>query len=235
MPVYRASPIKRSRRSKAEIARIRDTIYAVLENERPMTVRQVFYQLVTLGVIDKTEAEYKRTVCRLLTRMRTDGVIPYGWISDNTRWMRKPRTYSGLDAALETTARAYRKSLWDEQDAYVEIWCEKDALAGVIYRITEKWDVPLMVTRGYSSLSFLYEAAQAMPTDKPIHLYYLGDFDPSGVDAERSAEERLRKLNCSRHRDADGGKTPHRVRTSGCDSRPDRRIQSPHPTHQEVR
>ena len=58
-----------------------------------MTVRQVFYRLVTLGAIGKSEPEYKTTVVRLLTEMRLAGEIPFGWIADNTRWMRKPRTY----------------------------------------------------------------------------------------------------------------------------------------------
>ena len=55
------------------------------------------------------------------------------------------------------TAEIYRRRLWSEADCYVEIWIEKDALAGVIEDITLEYDVPLMVARGYASLSFLYE------------------------------------------------------------------------------
>ena len=125
--------------------------------------------------------------------MRRDGEIPFGWIADNTRWMRKPRTYSGLEELLHSTAQTYRRSVWDAQDAYVEIWLEKDALAGVLYEATERWDVPLMVTRGYPSLSYLHEAAEAIGAcGKPAHLYYFGDHDPSGVDIPRNVDERLR-------------------------------------------
>jgi len=160
-----------------------------------MTVRQVYYQMVSRGAIDKTEAEYKQTVCRLLADMRLAGEIPFGWIADNTRWMRKPRTHSSLENALRDTARTYRRSVWDSQDVYVEVWLEKDALAGVLYQETEAWDVPLMVTRGYSSLSYLHEAAEAIASeDKPAHLYYFGDYDPSGVDITRSVERRLREF-----------------------------------------
>ena len=42
----RACPIKRSRRTKADVAAIRDAIVEVIEDDPPMTVRQVFYQLV---------------------------------------------------------------------------------------------------------------------------------------------------------------------------------------------
>src|SRR5690606_5014507 len=75
------------------------------------------------------------------------------------------------------------------------IWLEKDALAGVLYQETAKWDVPLMVTRGYPSLSYLHEAAEAISyEEKPTFLYYLGDHDPSGVDIPRNVEARLREF-----------------------------------------
>jgi hypothetical protein len=160
-----------------------------------MTVRQVFYRLVSLGTIAKTENEYKHTVTRLLTEMRRAGQVPFGWIADNTRWMRKPRTYSGLEEMLRRTAETYRRDVWHEQPAYLEVWLEKDALAGVLYEETEMWDVPLMVTRGYSSLSYLYEAAAAiMRHGKPAYLYYFGDYDPSGVDIARTVERGLREF-----------------------------------------
>jgi hypothetical protein len=160
-----------------------------------MTVRQVFYQLVSQGVIDKTEGEYRRTVVRLLTDMRRSGEILFGWVADNTRWMRKPRTYSSLEQALSRTAETYRRALWDNQPVYVEVWLEKDALSGVLWQETASWDVPLMVTRGYPSLSFLHSAAEAIAAEeKPTYLYYFGDYDPSGLDITRAVEKGLREM-----------------------------------------
>jgi hypothetical protein len=170
-------------------------IYGVVSQNYPMTVRQVFYQLVSLGAIDKTENEYKSTVVRLLGIMRLEDELPFGWLVDNTRWMRKPRSYTGMEAALEETVKTYRRDLWNEQEAYVEIWLEKDALAGVLYKETEARDVRLMVTRGYPSLSYIYEAADAIESqDKPAHLYYFGDYDPSGLDITRAVEQRIREF-----------------------------------------
>ncbi len=160
-----------------------------------MTVRQVFYRMVSIGAVDKTEREYKSTVTRLLSELRLSGDIPFSWIADNTRWQRKPTTYSSLEQALRYTAEAYRRCLWDNQSVHVEIWLEKDALAGVLYQETSTWDVPLMVTRGYPSLSFLHGAADYLQElDKPTHVYYFGDYDPSGVDISRNVENRLREF-----------------------------------------
>ena len=130
-PTYRSSPIKRKRRSKAQMDAIRGAIYEVLAEDKPMTVRQVFYRLVSAGVIAKTEAEYKGTVVRLLLVMRREGIVPYSWVADNTRWMRKPTTYSSLEDALQWTAETYRRALWDNQADYIEVWTEKDAIAGI--------------------------------------------------------------------------------------------------------
>ncbi len=196
MTANRSRPTKaRRRRTRAEIQAIRDAIYLTLERENPMTVRQCFYALTTQGVIDKTEAEYKRTVVRLLGDMRRSGEIPFAWIADNTRWMRKPTTYTGLAQMLEESTQLYRRDLWHEQDVYVEVWLEKEALAGVLVDTTSEWDVPLMVTRGYPSLSFVHSAALAIARQaRPTYLYYYGDYDPSGVDIPRFVRDRITEI-----------------------------------------
>ena len=77
---------------------------------------------------------------------------------------------------------------------YVEVWCEKDALAGVLMEETKVYDVPLMVASGYSSISFLHSAAMAIEAKgKPAYIYHFGDLDPSGVDAARDIEAKLRR------------------------------------------
>jgi len=192
--VYGSRSLKRKRRTNEELDVVQQAIIAALKVDWPMTVRQVFYRLVSAFVIDKTELAYKGVV-RQLGSMRLARTIPFNWIADSTRWMRKPRTDSSLELMLRRTCEAYRRSVWDNQDVYVEIWLEKDALAGVIDQVTSKWDVPLMVTRGYPSLSYLYSAAEAIEAKgKPAYLYYYGDHDPSGCDITRNVEERLREF-----------------------------------------
>jgi hypothetical protein len=165
---------------------------------------------------------------RLLTEMRRAGDIPFGWIADNTRWMRKPRTFSSMESAMKRTAETYRRCLWDDQEMYVEVWLEKDALAGVLYEVTEDWDVPLMVTRGYPSLSYLYEAAEAIRgLGKPAHLYYFGDYFPSGVDITRAVEQGIRELapDAEIHFER-VAVTPEQIAELGLPTRPTKRTDS---------
>jgi hypothetical protein len=198
---YASSSIRRDRRTKAEIESISAAIYDIVKAGNPMTVRQVFYACVVAGLIEKTEAEYNGTVGRLLIRMRRDGRIPHRWIADNTRWMRKPTSYTGLADFIDRHQRAYRRDLWASADTYVEVWCEKEALAGVILEETRPYDVPLMVSRGFASEGYLYEAADTITdrisddgTAERAIIYYYGDYDPSGMKIGQSIEAGLRRL-----------------------------------------
>ncbi len=192
--VYQASPIKRQRATKAEVELRRDKLFEIVKAMKPMTVRQVFYQATVQNIVEKTEAGYTK-VQTDLALMRRAGELPYDWLADNTRWQRKPTTFNGIEEALKDTACFYRKSLWADAEAYVEIWLEKDALSGVIYPITSMYDVPLMVARGYASLSFLHSAAEYInDLEVPAYIYHLGDFDPSGVNAGEKIEETLIEL-----------------------------------------
>jgi hypothetical protein len=109
--------------------------------------------------------------------------------------MLKPRSYDSIEDALAETARTYRRNLWRDNDDYVEIWVEKDALAGVIYPVTQQYDVLLMVARGFSSETFAYEAVAARGDDERDYwVYYFGDFDRSGRDAANSLKEKLERF-----------------------------------------
>ena len=158
-------------------------------------MRSVFYQAASVHkLVAKEESGYAK-ICDDLAKMRRSGAMPYEWLADNTRWQRKPATFDGPEHALQTAATEYRKNLWVEADCYVEIWLEKDALSGVIMPVTSLYDVPLMVARGYASLSFLYGAAEEIKAvGVPSYIYHLGDFDPSGVNAAQKIEQTLREM-----------------------------------------
>ena len=190
---YQASHIKR-RATKAEVEARRDALFDIVYAMKPMTVRQVFYQATVAGIVEKSEAGYNKVQTDLV-QMRKEGSLPYSWLADNTRWQRKPNTYDSVEQALQETAKFYRKSLWADADCYVEIWLEKDALSGVVYPVTDLYDVPLMVARGYASLSFLHSAAEYISDlEVPAYIYHFGDFDPSGVNAGEKIEQTLREM-----------------------------------------
>ena len=64
----------------------------------------------------------------------------------------------------------------------------------MIGSITDKYDVSLMVSRGYSSTTFLKDGAEKLPIGRPSYIYHLGDFYPSGVHAGEKIKEDLNEF-----------------------------------------
>src|ERR1043166_149022 len=109
--IYEARRIRRRRSTRVEVEQRRDALLRIVTAMKPMTVRQVFYQATVKGLVEKSEAGYAKVETDLV-KMRRGGDLPYGWLADNTRWMRKPTTYGSVTEALRDTARLYRKALW---------------------------------------------------------------------------------------------------------------------------
>ncbi len=184
-PVYGARSQAQRRRSNAELAAVDAAIMAVLTEEHPATVRGTFYRVMSAGAVDKSEAGY-RLVSRQVLKLRRAGVLHYEWVTDGTRWVVKPDTWRDLEAMLADAAASYRRMLWHSQPVQVHMFTEKDALTGVVEPVTERWDVPLGVLRGYCSESFAWTVAETVKAaEKPTIFYQLGDHDPSGIDAWR--------------------------------------------------
>jgi hypothetical protein len=163
----------------------------ILEDEHPMTLRQLFYRLVSAGDLQNKPSEYQR-LGGVMTRLREAGEVPMTWIVDHLRATLKPSSWSGLADFGDTVRDAYRKDFWASLPDHVEVFVEKDAVAGTIQPVTDKYDIALRVCRGYSSVSFAGEGAEQWSRiTKPIHAYYLGDFDPSGFDIERDLRRKL--------------------------------------------
>jgi hypothetical protein len=201
--VYRACSIKRDRRTKAEVQAIREAIKSILKADHPQTVRQVFYQLVARGVIEKTENEYQCTVIRLLSELRLDGRIPWDWIIDESRRSRVTQTFDNIGDALRDAAEYYRRSALRDCSDYIEIWSEKEALAGIIYDEASEYDVPVIVSKGMPSLTQVHgsfcSVKRAARAGKRSYIYQFGDHDPTGCLIPKTIEARLREF-CDKHR-----------------------------------
>ncbi len=148
--------------------------------------------MVSLGVIEKTENGY-RTIARITRNMRMRGNLPFSYLADNTRWVRKAQAYTGIVGFLDEVQALYRRDFLNESEVYIEIWSEKDAIASLLAEVAYRYDVPVMVNRGYSSITFLFNAARTIESiGKPTFIYYFGDSDPSGKDIERDTASKLK-------------------------------------------
>jgi hypothetical protein len=233
--LYEASPVKeRHRRTNAELNSIDAAIVAAVEVDHPISLRGVFYRVVSAGAIEKTEVAYN-VIGRQLLKLRRAGDVPYNHITDGTRELTEWRTWHSLEGALANTAATYRRALWDDQDSTVIMLTEKDAITGVIRPVLAQWDVPMGVLRGYASESFCWQVAQyviAAPGD--VHIYQLGDHDPSGLGAWDDFQAKVRRMVTEETDYDDYGwlrcqrlaVTPGQIRQWGLPTRPTKK--SPH-------
>ena len=155
-----------------------------------LTLRQLYYQLVSRNIIPNKDREYKN-LSSLVSDARLSGLMDWSAIEDRVRVPRQQNEYADLDELAKAALASYRLPRWEGQNAYVELWVEKDALAGVLSPLAREFHVTMMVNRGYSSQSAMYESAQRLGAESNPMIFYLGDHDPSGEDMVRDISERF--------------------------------------------
>ena len=194
--LYGARPVKRRRRTRDELEELDARLAEIAGENFPITVRGMFYRAVVAGLVPKDEAKGYKLVQRRLVLLRERGEVPYHWITDNVRIVRGHARYGGPDEYASVAAEFYRQDYWADSPINVEVWLEKDALAGVLSPVVvEECGLDLYVTRGYASVSYLQSAADSIKRDgRPTYVYLLTDFDPSGLGiADTVAAELVRR------------------------------------------
>ena len=207
----------RRRRTRAEVQQLQDQIRESLEHDHPLSIRHLFYLMTnprlpeSVPKTDRGEPNGYKLVQYHVTRMRREGLIPYGWITDATRRGFHVPTYDGRSDFLRRVAGAYRANLWQYSPHYVEVWSESRSIAGVIEDDCDELAVSLYPAGGFTSISLAYQAAEQITqaTDHgvyPAEIIYVGDYDPAGVLIDKSIERELRK-----HVDPDVELNFHRI------------------------
>lgn len=159
-----------------------------------LTLRQLYYQFVARGLIENSDRSYKR-LGSIVNRARMAGLMDWDYIVDRTRNLESTTHYLSPADIVDVTARAFALDKWASQPTRVEVWVEKEALAGVVARVAQRLDVAYFACRGYVSQSEQWAAAQRIGRyidgGQNVVLLHLGDHDPSGIDMTRDIRERL--------------------------------------------
>lgn len=166
--------------------------YAAMGDQ--LTLRQLYYQFVARGLIPNRQSEYDR-LGEIVNAARLAGMIDWDHLEDRTRNLERLATWDSPSDIIRAAAGGYREDVWADQPRYLEVWVEKEALAGVVARAADELAVPYFSCRGYVSQSEMWRAAQRLgeriDEGKEVVLLHLGDHDPSGIDMSRDIEQRL--------------------------------------------
>lgn len=160
-----------------------------------LTIRQLYYQFVARGLLPSSQTSYNR-VKDVVGKGRLCGYIDWNHIEDRGRALRALSHWDDPAEIVKATASSFKVDLWADQDEYVEVWIEKDALVGVIARVCNELDVPYFSCRGYASLSEKWVAGGQrllgkILDGKKVTILHMGDHDPSGLDMTRDLHDRL--------------------------------------------
>lgn len=160
-----------------------------------LTLRQLYYQLVSRDIIANKQQEYSR-LGSIISDARLAGLISWEAIEDRTRNVKGNSHWRNPEQIVKAAINSYQIDKWENQPYHVEIWVEKDALVGVIARICNRLDVSYFSCRGYTSASEMWKAGyyrlgNAVNNNKQPVIIHLGDHDPSGIDMTRDIAERL--------------------------------------------
>ena len=181
---------------KAQYLQLDRQIIELLEGDNPQSVRHVYYCMTRSDLpayVLKNRKGYRKVQNRIKL-LRERGKVPYGHIVDLSRrgWL-QPLHRSVKEWMIENVY-SFRYNLWAPTGTRCELWCESDSLASVLWETCRKWGVSCFPTRGFSSESFVYDAAEMnnnrFKPDRLIVLY-VGDHDPSGLDAFHSLKKKM--------------------------------------------
>ena len=182
----------------ADALQMIETINGILDDYAgqgyDLSLRQLYYQLVSRNLIENTEKSYKNIGC-LVSDARLAGLIDWDMIKDRGREMLSNPHWDDPADFIKSVAPQFRFDLWADQKAYVEVMVEKQALEGVLQPVCRSFDIPFTANKGYSSSSAMYEASKRFLSraekGKQLYVIYLGDHDPSGIDMTRDVSDRL--------------------------------------------
>ncbi|MFA5416927.1 MAG: hypothetical protein WC341_00575 [Bacteroidales bacterium] len=187
-------------RFSADSLSLIDTINKILDEYRNqnfrLSLRQLYYQLVSRDFIPNTQRSYKNTG-NIVSTARQAGLIDWEMIEDRNRETNIPQHWENPGEIIYTAAQAFHIDKWTNQSNHIEVMVEKDALSGVLGPVCRGLDIGITANKGYSSSSTMYEIGKRLRSkhedeEKTIIILYLGDHDPSGIDMTRDVEERLK-------------------------------------------
>lgn len=155
--------------------------YRILQDIQPTTVRSVCYKLFTQGFIADMSVRSTQRVSVQLVYARENTLIPWEWLVDDTRKASRASLWHDPAQIIKAAVQSYRRDYWQDQPHKVEIWSEKGTVGGVLAGILDDYGVTFRVMKGFGSATALYDVAQLSQQGKPLTVFYIGDYDPSGM------------------------------------------------------
>jgi hypothetical protein len=169
-----------------------------LKDYWPLTLRQIYYRLVAAGHLENTRSKYN-DLSNLIKHMRLDDWMPWEVLEDRVRRVSEKRGWEDhnefMEAHVDDFLEGYERCYFQDQERYVELWTEKDALSQVFEKVAYPYCIRAVTCRGYQSITFLdgfrQRARSAQSRGQIPVILYFGDMDPSGYQMLEAIKQTL--------------------------------------------
>ena len=162
----------------------------------PVTIRQVFYRLVSTVGYPKDEKSYSR-LCDILNRARRAGLIAWDDFRDDGFQRSRMALFdspSDWAEAVLHSARSYRLDRQSGQARRLVVWCEAAGMVPQLERVAKEFSVPVLCSGGFDSVTAKHAVAVEWASMGDVTVLHLGDHDPSGVHMFGSLDEDIRSF-----------------------------------------
>lgn len=185
------------RRFAGKTAKVIEQANEIMENYNSITLRGLYYQFVARDYLENTMRNYKK-LGDIIRNARMSGLISWDLMTDRTRSLYGYTTYDDLEDAFIHASYGYKEDLHKDQDNYIEVWCEKDALTGIINKPCNDFRINYFPTKGYPSISSLKKAADRFEREiddgKNVIILYLSDLDPEGIAMPKTVQQTFKTM-----------------------------------------
>jgi len=218
LPTPPVHPVYGSWRPEESLFDLIKAVLGIVEKFKILTVRQVYYQLVSMGLLKRTTEKEAGTYQKqygqtdyIVKRMRRSGMISYYSIVDDTRTALRVQNYASIEECLRIAIDKFRTD-WNVDDRYyVEVFLEKRALWRVFWDVTNFYNIMLVPCGGNDSDTSVHRAAErlknAIHRNQRPEVLFFSDLDPSGSSMPVEIESRLRMLGVVIPRELDSEDT----------------------------
>lgn len=166
-------------------------VLAEYADHLPLTIRQLFYRLVTTRGWEKTELGYKRLI-ELLNMARRAGLVPMASIRDDGFAERSPSAWRDsrhLVDSVAATVEAFRLDRQAGQPRRLFLWCEAGGMVPQLARVADGFGITVFSSGGFDSLTAKHHIGHTIALSGPTEVLHIGDLDPSGEHVFSSLAE----------------------------------------------
>jgi len=152
-------------RKRAELIATVKAVLAEYVDILPLTLRQIFYILVSHHGFAKTERAYKKGLIEAVGVARRGRLIAMDAIRDDGFTQTSRKGWDGVDHLLETIRGEVEHFTLDRQQGQLQrlmLWCEAAGMVPQLQHVADDYSVQVCSSGGFDSLTSKHRIGRSL-------------------------------------------------------------------------